>query len=86
MASDTDFNRHATLVDHMASTLGVDLEEKIMRGRLTYGQLDDAVLACTGCTQPCACEAWLAEKAGSSAPTPPSYCRNSALFDALRDG
>ena len=35
---------------------------------------------------PCACEAWLADKAGNSAPTPPSYCRNSALFDALRDG
>ena len=84
MASDTDFNRHATLVDHMASTLGVDLEEKIMRGRLTYGQLDDAVLACTGCTQPCACEQWLGAQA-ETAPDAPDYCRNAALFENLRD-
>lgn len=83
MPGRTDFKRHAILVDHMASTLGLDLEEQMMRGKLTFSELDDAVLNCTGCTQPCACEAWLASRKGV-AQVPPFYCRNAQLFEELR--
>ncbi|MGR3377675.1 DUF6455 family protein [Salipiger abyssi] len=83
MPGRTDFKRHATLVDHMANTLGLDLEEQMLRGKLTFSQLDDAVLSCTGCTQPCACETWLATRA-KTADAPPFYCRNTQLFDELR--
>ena len=72
--------RHATLVDRMATARGLDLEEEMLRGALSIPDLDDAVLRCTGCSAPCACEAWLDQ------PTPdaPDYCRNGALFDALK--
>ncbi|NIY96262.1 hypothetical protein HC022_08370 [Salipiger sp. HF18] len=84
MPGATDFKRHAMLVDHMATTLGLDLEEQMMRGRLSLSQLEDAVLNCTGCTQPCACEQWLGAQA-ETAPDAPDYCRNAALFENLRD-
>lgn len=83
MPGRTDFKRHAQLVDHMANTLGLDLEEQMLRGKLTFSQLDDAILTCTGCTQPCACEAWLASQ-DQVAPMPPEYCRNVPLFEELR--
>lgn len=84
MPSRTDYTRHARLVDHMADRLGIDLDEQMMRGRLRASEIDDAVLSCTGCTQPGACDAWLAARTGT-APDAPAYCRNVALFDALRD-
>ena len=84
MPSRTDYTRHARLVDHMAGTLGIDLDEQMMRGKVTASQIDDAVLSCTGCTQPCACDAWLSAQT-ETAPEAPGYCRNAALFDALRD-
>ncbi|EIE52825.1 hypothetical protein AL036_15405 [Salipiger aestuarii] len=84
MPDPTQFARHATLVDHMARALGVDLDEQILRGNLSLSQVEDAVLSCTNCTQPCACESWLASQ-HETAPEAPGYCRNVALFDALRD-
>ncbi|WP_417740927.1 DUF6455 family protein [Salipiger sp.] len=84
MPGRTDYTRHARLVDRMAGTLGIDLDEQMMRGRVTASQIDDAVLGCTGCTRPCDCESWLAAQEGA-APEAPGYCRNTTLFEALRD-
>ncbi|MBV2359656.1 hypothetical protein KUH32_07715 [Thalassococcus sp. CAU 1522] len=75
--------RHAKLVDQMAEAVGLDLEERMLRGELTFGELDDAVLRCTGCAQPCACEAFLAGTTETIADTP-DYCRNAELFRELR--
>lgn len=73
--------RHADLVDRMAAAQGIDLEETIMAGHLTPGELGDAVLTCTGCAAPDACEHWLAtHEAGESAP---AYCRNGELLAEL---
>ena len=83
MQSREQLRKHAALVDHMADTLGLDLQEEAMRGRLTFSEIEDAVLRCTGCTQPEACEHWLATR-GGSAEEPPAYCRNADLFDDLR--
>ena len=79
------YKRHAALVDRMATAQGLDLEEQMMRGRLGFMQLEDAVLNCTGCSSPCACERWLEEQP-AAVDEPPTYCRNRTLFATLRDG
>lgn len=81
--------RHAALVDRMAETLGVDLEEAVMRGELSPGALPDMVLRCTGCANPDGCEAWLnsqkqpATAETARATTTPYFCRNAGAFDVL---
>ena len=82
MQSDTILKRHAALVDRMAGALGLDLEEIALRGDLSVDEIGDAVLACTGCSQPGACEHWLeAHEAGAA--QQPGYCRNAELFARL---
>jgi len=83
MQSQAKLKHHAALVDQMAEVQGIDLEEHMLRGNLSFMELEDAVFRCTGCTQPEACQSWLNEHA-PTASTPPGYCRNSALFDALK--
>ncbi|WP_353473332.1 DUF6455 family protein [Salipiger sp. H15] len=85
MSETRDFKLHATLVDRMAGALGVDLEEKMLRGELSFGGLEDAVLACTGCHKPCDCETWL-DSQESVAEAAPAYCRNADLFRQLAGG
>ncbi|SEL81357.1 hypothetical protein SAMN05444413_1178 [Roseivivax marinus] len=77
--------RHADLVDRMATARGVDLEKAALRGEVRIGEIDDAVLACAGCSAPDACTHWLAE---TTAPQPatPSFCRNAELFERLTKG
>jgi Family of unknown function (DUF6455) len=77
--------RHAQLVDRMASALGLDLEEAGMRGDLPASEVTDAVLRCTGCTDPDACERWLDDHPQGAAATP-GHCRNSDLFRQLKGG
>jgi hypothetical protein len=86
MQSPTTLKRHAALVDKMASAQEIDLEEEMLRGKLDFGGLEDAVLRCTACTQPDTCEAWLAGATPDRDATPPSYCRNHALFAELKHG
>ncbi|WP_417205537.1 DUF6455 family protein [Antarctobacter sp.] len=85
MQSQTTLKRHAALVDEMAQARGVDLEEQMLRGRLTFSELEDAVLRCTACTSADACEHWL-ETRTEPALDGPAYCRNAALFRAMEQG
>lgn len=73
---------HAGLVDDMANVRGIDLEEAAMRGAVTFDEISDAVLSCTGCSNPEGCSKWLDDNAGGSE-TSPEYCRNDALFARL---
>lgn len=75
--------RHAALVDRMATTLNVDLEEATLRGALPPETLVDAVLRCTGCANPDACDHWLEDHQGTVEHSPPSYCRNTELLKSL---
>lgn len=85
MPDDLRIARHATLVDWMATSQGVDLEEAILRGALTEEARTDAVLSCTNCTNPGDCEGWLAAQSGApAASSPPGYCRNTGLFATLK--
>jgi hypothetical protein len=84
MQSTSTLKRHAQLVDRMANTLGVDLEQKIMEGQMTFDALGDVVLACTGCANPETCEQWLARNKAATAT--PDYCRNGDVFSLLKAG
>lgn len=85
MTGKTTLTRHADLMDRMANAVGVDLEQAMMEGRMTMDQLGDAVLACTGCTNPENCAHLLADQCGAL-PAPPDYCRNSETLLRLREG
>jgi hypothetical protein len=84
MQGTSTLKRHADLVDRMANTQGVDLEERMMAGKILPDDLSDAVLACTGCANPEACEHWLARN--ETAEQTPGYCRNADLFARLKLG
>ena len=88
MPSSKTIRRHAVLVDRMATTLGRDLEEEVMRGRLSPDELPDMVLRCTACANPDGCEAWLRQQedaaTGPRPETTPYYCRTGDVFDALK--
>jgi len=85
MLGKATLKRHAALVDRMAETVGVDLEQAIMEGRMTTDQLSDAVLTCTGCSEAEACARWLATQ-DQTAETTPDYCRNTETFLRLSEG
>lgn len=82
MTERATLKRHADLVDRMATTLGIDLEEATLTGAIEMDELAGAVVRCTECASPDACNRWL--DATPSADTPPAYCRNSDLLDRLR--
>ena len=74
--------RHAKLVERMSETLGVDLDEAMMRGEVTPEQMDRVVTRCTGCDDPSSCSGWL--DTHKTADQPPDYCRNVAFLNSLR--
>lgn len=76
------FDKHASLVNRMAGTLGVDLAEEMLRGSLPPQDLRSTVLNCMGCKEAEACGAWLdANAAGAEAA--PGFCRNRERLQAL---
>lgn len=82
MTSNDRLKRHAALVDTMAQTRGVDLQDASLRAGLTPDDLADMVFRCAGCTQPDVCEKWQAAQVGAVSETP-QFCRNAEMFDAL---
>ncbi|WP_238370058.1 DUF6455 family protein [Heliomarina baculiformis] len=76
--------KHAVLMDRMAETVGVDIQQEILDGgRLTVSELGDAVLRCCECSDPGFCGSWLdAQKTGAM--QTPSFCRNSEMMARLR--
>lgn len=82
MTMKRNLKAHAALVDRMAETVGVDLENAVLRGAARFDDLADAVLRCTECSDPAHCAGWLSEDKHRDAP--PAYCRNTELFLALK--
>lgn len=71
--------RHAALVDRMATARGIDLQEAALRGHLTAEDISDLVLRCTGCTGTRRCAQWLSDQIGTVSATPHD-CRNAEAF------
>ncbi|MBC6408195.1 MAG: hypothetical protein GDA40_08810 [Rhodobacteraceae bacterium] len=82
MQSPTVIKRHVDLVDRMADTLGVDLEEAALCGQVSSDEISDAVLRCTACSNPNHCDGWLASR--DTADDAPAYCRNRDLLRSLK--
>ncbi|GGH22975.1 hypothetical protein SAMN05444007_102166 [Cribrihabitans marinus] len=74
--------RHAGLVDRMATATGVDLQEAALSGDLSIDEITDAVLKCTGCSDPAHCAGVLEQSPTVAAP--PGYCRNRDLLARLQ--
>ena len=75
---------HMNLVMRMGDTVGADIEDALVSGRLSPENLRGAVLRCTSCRDVGACEDWLEERAEMGSDSPPAYCRNHAIFEALK--
>lgn len=83
MSNAKNYDRHTKLVDRMAATQGVDIDEVVQRGDLPNADLRDAVYTCVGCSDVNPCEHWL-DGHGKGAADTPSYCRNADLFKELK--
>lgn len=85
-------NRHAALMNRMAETLGIDLEEALRRGKISSTEWRDALVDCVGCDDPASCASWLNEHAASEdrltalpEEEAPHYCNNRLMLDRLRN-
>lgn len=85
MCGTRSVNHHATLVARMAETLGLDLSAALSAGQISSQEWRDAVVACCGCSQPGACQHWLAEQQPGQAEATPDYCENQDMMARLRD-
>lgn len=83
MADQNKIKRHAALLDQMADTLGIDLEEAAICGAFPMGEISEAVLRCTACSNPETCTQWMKQHPDGAELTP-DYCRNREILQALR--
>ncbi len=78
-------DEHAELVGAMADSLGVDLAEEMLAGRMPPEEARSMVLRCIGCADVAECRHFLADHvAAHDAAAAPDYCRNKALMDGLK--
>ncbi len=76
---------HADLVDRMAGLQGLDLEELVLREQMDPNVVCDAVLRCSGCSNPQGCSAWMNSQVAEFEEGP-AMCRNNELFAQLKQG
>ncbi|MFS4580531.1 DUF6455 family protein [Phaeobacter sp. C3_T13_0] len=84
MTAQADLKTHATLFDCMAETVGLDLQDEAISGRLRFDEISEAVLRCTRCSGVGACHKWLdkGQRPGTDAP---DFCRNRDLLAYLNE-
>ncbi|WP_417808606.1 DUF6455 family protein [Thioclava sp.] len=87
MSNARSLNRHAAMMNRMAQVMRVDLTAEMAQGRMSGEDWKDALVRCTGCTQPKACTLWLSEHDPEYKPSvaaPPPYCENRLMIKQLR--
>lgn len=73
--------RHEALFRRMADRNGADLDLALQCGIISPGEVQSAVLSCTGCLQPGPCSDHLERDAKGI----PEGCRNARLVRELAD-
>ena len=73
------FEKHDRLMRQMAEANGVDLDLATQQGDLSQDDYWASVLACTGCTDPGACEKHLRDGRSGI----PAFCRNGDTIRRL---
>ncbi len=76
-------DRHANLVNRMADTVGADMGDALLDGRVRAQELRSAVLRCTRCDHVEKCVPWLGAHAESGARSAPEYCSNRRLLSRV---
>ena len=82
MSKDHRFQAHERLMSRLADANGVDLDLMMQSGELSPETYEDAVLNCTGCSDPEGCAAQL--RGGSS--EIPDFCRNRDRMKSWSEG
>ena len=78
-----DFVPHSERMQKMAETIGVDLGQAVLAGKLRNFPISDMVFRCSRCLEKTACEAWVgAHKTGAT--EVPDFCRNKILLEGLQ--
>ena len=92
MFGNRTLNRHAALMNRMAETLGIDLEEALRRGKISSAEWRDALVDCVGCDDPASCVHWLAEHGAPedrlkqpAEEHAPGFCNNRLMMDRLHN-
>ncbi len=73
-------DRHANLVNRMADTVGADMGQALLDGRVTPQDLRGAVLRCARCEHVGKCVSWLGRHDATGADATPAYCSNRRLM------
>ena len=76
--------KHAALFDEMGRSVGLDLQQQALEGRLLLDEISEAVLRCAKCSQPDHCASVMADRDAQMS-APPNYCRNRDLFAYLHE-
>jgi len=72
----------AGLMNRMAETVGADIGDAIIDGRLDAIGVRSALIACAGCGSAEECVHWM-DAHPDGAQHAPDYCRNATLLDRL---
>jgi uncharacterized protein DUF6455 len=78
-----DYVSHSKRVQKMAKTIGVDLGQVVLAGRLRNFPISDIVFRCSRCPEHRACEIWMDAHATGATDTP-AYCRNKVVLKSLQ--
>ncbi len=73
------FEKHDRLMRQMADANGVDLDLAVQQGDFSQDEYWTSVLACTGCSDPGACEKHLRDGRSGI----PAFCRNGDTIRRL---
>lgn len=75
MSFDNRYRTHERLMTQLAAAQGVDLDLDMQTGALLPETYQEAVLACTGCSDPDGCRTHLLRNQTGA----PAFCRNREL-------
>ncbi len=73
------FEKHERLMRQLAEANGVDLELEVQKGNFSQEEYWTSVLACTGCSDPAACQNHLRDGRSGI----PTFCRNGETIRRL---